>query len=149
MNNENCYGCIYLRQFSKKEQEESMEVWRKAKKSGALRCLADTNPHIAECMCEESDFKGYMTGTYICRFDNCPHYKLGEKSKEQVYEEFKETGFYGELEKEHKDGTKLIVSHSPEYSTKSLTIPVGVLEKEGITMGTEESFKLIKEGREK
>ncbi len=91
---ENCYGCVDLRQFGKKEQEESMEVWRKAKKSGALRSLADTNPHIAECMCDKNGRRDYMTGATIVRMHNCKDYKLGEKSKEEVFEGFKETGYY-------------------------------------------------------
>lgn len=122
MNNENCYGCIDLRQFSKKEQEGIMEVWRKARKSGALKHLADANPHIAKCK-----IRGYMTGTDILRFDNCKHYKLGEKSKKQVYEEFRETGYYGEVLEDEK-GIKYCATYSPEYSTKGVMISEQVLE---------------------
>lgn len=117
MNNENCYGCVNLRKFSKEEQEEVMEVWRKAKKSGALKCLADTNPHIAECK-----IQGYMTGTVILRFDNCKHYKLGEKSKKQIFEEFKKSGYYGEVLSEDEKEIKLCATYSPEYDTKAALI---------------------------
>jgi len=123
MNNENCYGCISLRQFNKKEQEESMEAWRKAEENGALRCLADTNPHIAKCK-----IQGYLTGMDILRFDNCKDYKLGEKSKKQVFEEFRATGYYGEVLGEDLKGIKHCVVFSPEYSTKAMNIPIKVLE---------------------
>ena len=123
MNHENCYGCVNLRQFNKKEQEEIMEVWRKAKESGALRSLADTNPHIAKCK-----IQGYLTGTSILRFDNCKDYKLGEKSKKQVFEEFKATGYYGEVLEEDEKGIKHCVTFSPEYETKGVILPKEVLE---------------------
>ena len=123
MNNENCYGCINLRQFNKKEQEESIKEWKKAKESGALRGLADTNPHIAKCK-----IKGYITGIDILRFNNCKDYKLGEKSKKQVLEEFRAAGYFGEVLGEDLKGIKHYVVFSPEYKTKVISIPKEVLE---------------------
>ena len=123
MSNENCYGCIDLRQFGKEEQEEIMEVWRKAKKSGALKQLADTNPHIAKCK-----IRGYMTGMDILRFNDCEDYKLGEKSKKQVFEEFRATGYYGEFLGRDLKGIKHYIVFSPEYKTIVIDISKEVLE---------------------
>ena len=124
MNNENCYGCINLRKFNKKEQEKSMEAWRKAKESGALKGLADTNPHIAKCK-----IQGYLTGMDILRFDNCKDYQLGEKSKKQVFEEFRKTDYYGQVLGEDLKGIKDCIVFSPEYKTMAVSIPKKVLEE--------------------
>lgn len=118
MSNKSCYGCIYLRQLDKKEQEESIEAWEEAERSGGLARLADTNPHIAECMDIESFFKGYLTGLDIVRIWNCKSYKLGKKSSLQVFEEFVSTGYYGEVLRGDFRGIQEVAAYIPKNSIK-------------------------------
>lgn len=97
MNHENCYGCVSLRQFGKEEQEKNIKIWMEAKVKGWFKNLADPNPHIAECMNTGTSYRSYLTGVDIIRIGNCKSYRLGKESKQQVFERFKATGYYGEV----------------------------------------------------
>ncbi|MBA7535862.1 hypothetical protein ES705_28121 [subsurface metagenome] len=143
MSNENCYGCVNLRQFSKKECEGEQKRWtedmkqlreynkepRRYKMPNGHTLIvnwsgpADTSCRVARCLCDEyKENNEYMllTAIDLVRFDNCKYYKLGEKSKKQVFEEFKKSGYYGEVLSENEKGIKYVEAYIPKDSIKKL-----------------------------